>query len=254
MTSTEEQRPQPTSASPTAGPAVCTANNGQPCKFPFIYKGKTYLSCTRADWARPWCALDTQAGHYNGLWGECEENCRESDGPLRCYHKYSLDDTEPSLRFCSPGQDICVFSYLMHEDGNHYSGQHCSNSSLESWWGGRNNPCTYGDMGGYQCGCDFAGCNFDGETSGFLPIEKRMKMFLFFLFVAAMVLLIVFFFCRCCCCNNKKGAQTVPQPHLQPQQSRRQRKPKASRIAMIIFFIILLYVVILGMEGIKKRY
>ena len=80
-------------------------------------QGKTYRSCTRADWPRLWCALDTtRDGQYNGLWGECENTCRD-DGPLRCYHKYSMDLTRPALRFCSPGDDICVFSLLRHEDG-----------------------------------------------------------------------------------------------------------------------------------------
>ena len=80
-------------------------------------QGKTYRSCTRADWPRLWCALDTtRDGQYNGLWGECEHTCRD-DGPLRCYHKYSMDLTRPALRFCSPGDDICVFSLLRHEDG-----------------------------------------------------------------------------------------------------------------------------------------
>merc|ERR1711997_684044 len=102
-----------------------------------------------------------------------------SDKLLRCYHKYALDDSEPALRYCSPGDDICVISFLKHEDGHHHTSQFCSNSSLESWWGGNYQPCTYGDMGGYQCACTSIGCNVDGETAGFLPMEKRMRKILF---------------------------------------------------------------------------
>jgi len=186
--------------------------------------------------------------------------CTDKNGQpcqlLRCYHKYALDDIEPALRYCSPGDDVCVISFLKHEDGNHYASQFCSNSSRESWWGGMYHPCTYGDMGGFQCACDFTGCNVDGKTAGFLPMEKRMKMILFHLFLAAMFVLVLFFFCRCCCCRKKSSAHTAPQPlpPAHPQQARRQRKPKASRIVIIILFIILLYVILLFTDGPRSRF
>ena len=99
-------------------------------------------------------------------------------------------------------------------------------------------------------------CNVDGETAGFLPMEKRMRKILFHLFYAAMVVLILLFFCRCCCCNKKSSSHTVPQPlpPAQPQTARRQRKSKASRTVIIVLFVILLQVILFFMDGPGSRF
>ena len=97
-------------------------------------------------------------------------------------------------------------------------------------------------------------CNVDGETAGFLPMEKRMKMILFHLFLAAMVVLVLIFFCRCCCCNKKALTAPQPLPPAHPQQARRQRKPKASRIVIIILFVILLQIILFFMDGPGSRF
>lgn len=48
---------------------------GQPCKFPFTYKGVTYESCTTVDHCRPWCYTGETATNGEGHWGNCGENC-----------------------------------------------------------------------------------------------------------------------------------------------------------------------------------
>jgi hypothetical protein len=45
-----------------------TAGSGEPCVFPFQYKGRLYFECTTQDWSAPWCATSAR---YDGTWGEC---------------------------------------------------------------------------------------------------------------------------------------------------------------------------------------
>ncbi|XP_020631488.1 uncharacterized protein LOC110068453 [Orbicella faveolata] len=46
------------------------ATNGYCCRFPFIYKGRRYNSCTRRNHNRPWCAL-TPNYDRDKKWGNC---------------------------------------------------------------------------------------------------------------------------------------------------------------------------------------
>lgn len=52
---------------------------GMNCKFPFIYKGVTYDSCTSEDHFMPWCPTSLNyAGEVvagTGNWGNCADNC-----------------------------------------------------------------------------------------------------------------------------------------------------------------------------------
>ena len=47
------------------------------CKFPFIYKGKTYNSCTSQDEIGYWCSTKTSADsvHVKGNWEFCQDYC-----------------------------------------------------------------------------------------------------------------------------------------------------------------------------------
>ena len=47
------------------------------CEFPFIYKGKTYASCTTKNHNRPWCSV---TGNYdkNKKWGNCNSEKHNS--------------------------------------------------------------------------------------------------------------------------------------------------------------------------------
>ncbi|KAM7400359.1 hypothetical protein PAMA_004852 [Pampus argenteus] len=51
--------------------------NGRPCMFPFLYKDRWYLQCTRYDSSekRLWCAIETKYEHE--LWGYCPTNSKE---------------------------------------------------------------------------------------------------------------------------------------------------------------------------------
>ena len=46
------------------------------CKFPFIYKGRTYYECTIADNPKLWCAT-TDNYDIDELWGRCAGNITE---------------------------------------------------------------------------------------------------------------------------------------------------------------------------------
>ena len=97
--------------------------------------------------------------------------------PIRCYHKLASDpaEEEAELLFCRYTDDICVYAWLRHEDGEggqqehmmtivwrhntglHHASQYCANSTEQEWWRGDEEPCRYGNEGGYQCGCSMSG-------------------------------------------------------------------------------------------------
>ena len=59
----------------------CKTVDGDTCKFPFEYKGKTYNNCTKTDSSNFWCATYTLEGEYvPGLFGECADNCTKECG------------------------------------------------------------------------------------------------------------------------------------------------------------------------------
>ena len=49
------------------------------CMFPFIYRGKTYTSCTAVNTkgGRPWCStrLDSRGRYMRDRWGYCNDGC-----------------------------------------------------------------------------------------------------------------------------------------------------------------------------------
>mmetsp|Transcript_144749 Transcript_144749/g.252347 ORF Transcript_144749/g.252347 Transcript_144749/m.252347 type:complete len:164 (-) Transcript_144749:96-587(-) len=53
---------------------ICQTTSGEPCIFPFIYKGETMMSCTTRDNSGvPWCSVEVDAaGQYiQGRWAQC---------------------------------------------------------------------------------------------------------------------------------------------------------------------------------------
>merc|ERR1711953_276206 len=60
--------------------------DGRECKFPFIYKGVTYNTCTSVDNNnQPWCYTDGRTDelpNYTGegdwMWGNCPTSCQAS--------------------------------------------------------------------------------------------------------------------------------------------------------------------------------
>jgi len=53
----------------------CRTTEGSKCTFPFVYKGKTYLQCTKEDWDNLWCATETRPNGEVWEWGKCESQC-----------------------------------------------------------------------------------------------------------------------------------------------------------------------------------
>jgi len=75
--------------SPTASVSGgCTTIGGDPCKFPFTYKGVRYETCTtdHSENGAPWCAVQVnRLGRViQGRWGDCAENCPGSDVDESC--------------------------------------------------------------------------------------------------------------------------------------------------------------------------
>ena len=61
---------------------------GDPCIFPFTYKGRTYDSCAKTDDAScEWCPtkLDNSGVYIQpGLWGCCSEICPKTIDKGKC--------------------------------------------------------------------------------------------------------------------------------------------------------------------------
>ncbi|XP_040580268.1 uncharacterized protein [Lepeophtheirus salmonis] len=54
----------------------CPTTNGQQCRFPFVYRGKTYNKCTNVDYQGVyWCATSLQANNEMGNYGICNGSC-----------------------------------------------------------------------------------------------------------------------------------------------------------------------------------
>merc|ERR1712038_2117912 len=55
----------------------CKTNDGDLCQFPFVYDGKKYDYCTKADSSRLWCSTRTDNAnkHQTGNWGYCTNSC-----------------------------------------------------------------------------------------------------------------------------------------------------------------------------------
>ena len=56
---------------------LCQTVRGNPCEFPFRYKGVTHSSCTWANSQAPWCAKEIEAGGEvkTNKWEDCRANC-----------------------------------------------------------------------------------------------------------------------------------------------------------------------------------
>ena len=55
----------------------------KPCKFPFIYQGKEYLTCTSVDNGdQPWCSTEVNyENHFiKTKWGNCRDSCFSPKG------------------------------------------------------------------------------------------------------------------------------------------------------------------------------
>eukprot|EP00058_Branchiostoma_floridae_P001043 XP_002586531.1 hypothetical protein BRAFLDRAFT_106430 [Branchiostoma floridae] len=50
---------------------TCVNYNKADCHFPFVYKKKTYHSCTKVDWDKEWCAT-TAVYKYDHQWKNCK--------------------------------------------------------------------------------------------------------------------------------------------------------------------------------------
>lgn len=55
-------------------PDLCVTTTGDPCVFPFTYKGVDYLECTYQDSPTPWCAtmVDFSGKVITNRWGDCD--------------------------------------------------------------------------------------------------------------------------------------------------------------------------------------
>ena len=85
---------------------------------------------------------DADDNFIEGKWGECGPDCAgwtrqdtvvtewccAGAGPLKCYYKYALDPGPAQLRYCGPGQDLCLVQRLRHEDGLQHTSQQCTSS------------------------------------------------------------------------------------------------------------------------------
>eukprot|EP00090_Calanus_glacialis_P046233 TRINITY_DN8972_c0_g1_i2.p1 TRINITY_DN8972_c0_g1~~TRINITY_DN8972_c0_g1_i2.p1 ORF type:complete len:361 (-),score=56.12 TRINITY_DN8972_c0_g1_i2:88-1170(-) len=240
---------QPTRPRPTTTPKPpCLTKDGPvtnaPCKFPFIFEGREHTYCTKQEWDNLWCATDTDTeGHFiDGQWGECGPDCVD-DGPLRCYYKYALADTTPQLRYCRQQENLCILAELRHEDGSWYRSQYCSNTTLSDWWN-PGNTCQYGEEGGYQCACDYNGCNFDEHTVGYFPLKDRLMP----IFIVILMAAIFFLCCMCifkCCCNNKNNRHQPKNPAsgkwTEGEQNSRRSENKKRAFCFFIYLSVFVF-------------
>jgi len=67
----------------------CTTTQGDPCHFPFEYRGVTYTECTRTFYGRPWCSTTTDYG-LDEKWGYCDTVLCDKLGPG--YWRHQLDN------------------------------------------------------------------------------------------------------------------------------------------------------------------
>ena len=71
--------------------------SGQPCIFPFLYRGETYSRCISrdSDTGQPWCAtrVDSQGWVEDHAWGDCDQGC---PGTRKKYPIFSQKITLPS--------------------------------------------------------------------------------------------------------------------------------------------------------------
>ena len=66
----------------------CLTKHGAPCKFPFIFEGKTYNQCTDYKFGFFWCAteVDITLEMVDNQIGICKDSCPRGDilrGTLR---------------------------------------------------------------------------------------------------------------------------------------------------------------------------
>ena len=83
--------------------------NGDPCKFPFTFEGKTYSACTTVKNTVPWCQTKKS-------WGECVKGCPGTAAPSTTpTHIATANPTaNPSPTPSSTGtDDVFSFIYIM---------------------------------------------------------------------------------------------------------------------------------------------
>lgn len=118
---------------------------GSLCKFPFIFKGKTYTSCTIEfdPLNLPWCSTKTDSfnRHIKGNWGNCNSycklnNCITISGPnvnKQCVFPFEFKGnifTKCTKQFDPDGLYWC--STLTDSSKKHVSGNwgHCSSNCI----------------------------------------------------------------------------------------------------------------------------
>ncbi|XP_042892641.1 uncharacterized protein LOC122266828, partial [Penaeus japonicus] len=89
--------------------------NSSNCKFPFVYKGMTYFTCTREDSLIPWCALDVDRNGRPTRVGSCHGQEGVPFRPLQPEVPGGPSPTQLTV-----GDEPCIFPF-QHRGEWHYS-------------------------------------------------------------------------------------------------------------------------------------
>jgi len=116
----------------------CLTTSGEPCVFPFIWKGKSYKACTNdGGFGNAWCSTKTDqfGNHVNGNFGDCGSSCCKT------------------VSGSKPGQ-YCVFPFKFQ--GVSYNG--CTTNGGSQPWCSTNTDALGSHMYGYWGNCDTNTC------------------------------------------------------------------------------------------------
>ena len=63
-------------------PDQCRTTDGEACKLPFVYQGKSYDTCTNTGENYHWCStnVDFRGEHVRGDYGKCATECPIEEG------------------------------------------------------------------------------------------------------------------------------------------------------------------------------
>ena len=101
------------------GNKACETTSGKSCQFPFKYRGKVYLSCTKAgNGDKNWCAtdVDENKNYQSGDWENCDMSTCLGDPVKASDASYELSD----IKDASGYDDLCYTcsKTLVGVDGN----------------------------------------------------------------------------------------------------------------------------------------